>query len=78
MYDSLLAPALLQQALLLAPSDPKLAAEYLEELGRRVLGWAARLRAGSPWIAEPGMGTQARVQVVGPDGQVRQDVTVNG
>lgn len=58
-----------------ASRGPAAAAEYLEALAGKLLAQAAALRASQPppgTRSEGGTGDRVRMQVVGPDGGVKQ------
>lgn len=68
---------LLLQALAQLQSDPDGAADRLEKLAAKLLEVAKQLRSRktlSDFQTPGGMGERVRIDVVGPDGQVKQQV----
>lgn len=65
----------LADLLRLIADDPIAAAGRLEGMAAKLTELAAALRAGnSPTLDTPGVGDRVQMNLVGPDGRVRQQV----
>lgn len=70
---------LLQMFLTSSQQGPEETAKALEAIGQRFFQEAAKIRAGVNHVSSPGgMGDRVRMQVVGPDGKVKQTVDTGG
>jgi hypothetical protein len=69
----------LDTILALMLTDPLQAADRLDDLARKLTELAVSLRIEqSPgYLAPGGMGDRVKVQVFGPDGTIKQDVSTN-
>ncbi len=71
----------LREVLSLMASDPAGAADMLEGMAAKLLEQARGLRALAAEGRPPnvgGMGDSARIQVVGPGGEIKRDVNTRG
>jgi hypothetical protein len=66
----------LLQAIQYAETQPQKAAELLDLLALQLTAWATRLRSAEGYVAHGGFTDKVTMQVIGPDGEVKQSVEV--
>jgi hypothetical protein len=66
----------LLQAIKYAEVQPQKAAELLDQLALQLSAWATQLRSSEGYIAHGGFTDKVTMQLIGPDGKVKQTVEV--
>lgn len=71
------AAQLFLDAIKLSATNPIAAADLVDQLIDQLQLWTIHLRSADAWKSREGFGDQVRIQVVGPDGVVKEEANIN-